>query len=101
MLAASKFDGQLRVDRPLVLQGYKVIKDDIAFISSSSTDKNKASSKQGGPAERERTEEQIPTYLNISIGLEPLIRLPRENDKDYYHGKEPPAFLQKGNAWIK
>lgn len=93
MLAASKFEGQLRVDRPLVLQGYKVIKDDIAFTT--------VSKDKGGQPRNARTEEQIPTYLNISIDLEPLIRLPRENDKDYYHGKEPPAFLQKGNAWIK
>jgi len=62
VLQSSKFDGQIRIERPLVLQGYKVIKDDITFMDN---EKLKESDK--------RFEEQIPTYLNVSIGLEPLI----------------------------
>ena len=43
--------------------------------------------------EEDRPEEQIPTYLHLAIGLEPLIQLPRENEKDYYRGKEADNFL--------
>ena len=90
VLSGSKFDGQIRIDRPLVLQGYKVIKDDIAFMEPRSY------------AEQDkRDNEHPPTYLNVSIGLEPLIQLPRENEKDYYRGKESDNFLQKGTNWIK
>jgi len=62
VLSSSKFDGQIRIDRPLVLQGYKVIKDDITFMETASYQE-----------QDKRNEEQVPTYLNISIGLEPLI----------------------------
>ena len=90
VLSSSKFDGQIRIDRPLVLQGYKVIKDDITFMETASYQE-----------QDKRNEEQVPTYLNISIGLEPLIQLPVKNEKDYYRGKEADNFLQKGTNWIK
>jgi len=37
-----------------------------------------------------RENEQIPTYLNLSISLDPAIELPNENIMSYYPGAEIP-----------
>lgn len=73
-----------------MLQGYRVMEDDIVFMQ-----------KQALEAHEQRNEEQIPTYLNVTISLEPLISLPRENDRDYYQGFEKGPFLQVGSEWVK
>lgn len=90
ILKGSKFEGQIRLERPLVLQGYRVIEDDLVFME-----------KQGLEEQERRNEEQIPTYLNVTISLEPLITLPRENEKEYYQGFEKGPFLQVGSEWVK
>lgn len=73
ILKGSKFEGQIKLERPLVLQGYRVMGDDIVFLE-----------KQGLADHEKRNEEQIPTYVNVTISLEPLISLPRENDREAY-----------------
>lgn len=73
ILKGSKFEGQVKIERPLVIQGYRVMEDDIVFMQ-----------KKGLEEHEKRNEEQIPTYLNLTISLEPLITLPRENERDYY-----------------
>jgi coiled-coil and C2 domain-containing protein 2A len=66
------------------------MKDDICFME-----------KQGLDEHEKRNEEQIPTYLNVTISLEPLITLARENDREYYQGFEKGPFLQVGSEWVK
>lgn len=90
ILKGSKFEGQVKIERPLVIQGYRVMEDDIVFMQ-----------KKGLEDHEKRNEEQIPTYLNLTITLEPLITLPRENERDYYQGFEKGPFLQVGSEWVK
>ena len=35
-----------------------------------------------------RENEQIPTYINLSISLEPPLELPSENEQSFYKGFE-------------
>jgi len=54
--------------------------------------------------QQKRDEEQIPTYINISIALEPFIQISLENEKDYYSGpmkKETGIDLEKYHQWAK
>ena len=66
------------------------MEDDIVFMQ-----------KQGLEEHEKRNEEQIPTYMNITISLEPMISLPRENEREYYQGFEKGPFLQVGSEWVK
>lgn len=88
ILTNSKFEGNIRLNRPLVLQDYHVIQDELIFM-------NEADIKR----QQGRNEEQIPSYVNVSIALEPLIRIPIENDREFYPGQETTVFLEKCCAW--
>lgn len=48
-----------------------------------------------------RNEEQIPTYINLTITIEPLISVPQENEKEAYPGKEKTPFLTLGTDFAK
>lgn len=91
ILGNSKFDGTVRLNRPLVIQNYNVVQDEIMFLKDTNEIKE----------QQKREEEQIPTYLNLCISLEPLITIPKNNDKDYYKGKERSVFLEYGSQWMK
>lgn len=47
-----------------------------------------------------RDNEQIATYLNLSISLDPAIELPSENVLSYYPGAEIPQLLILGGDWV-
>jgi hypothetical protein len=83
ILSGTKFEGLIRIDRPLVLQDYHVVQDELIFKGEKDLIEQQA-----------RNEEQIPTYINLSVSLEPLIQIQLENDKDYYHGVEKAPFLE-------
>ena len=70
ILAAQKLEGQVRVDRPLVLQNYRVVKDEIIFMPLIGGAESKEYKEQ-----QMRDEEQIPTYLNVTMSLEPFIQI--------------------------
>lgn len=44
--------------------------------------------------------EQPPTYLNLSITLEPNIELPIENEELSYPGHEEQKDLDLGAQWV-
>ena len=44
--------------------------------------------------------EQPPTYLNLSISLEPNIELPSENTELQYPGFEEQKDLDTGSRWL-
>jgi hypothetical protein len=73
ILGGSKFEGLVRIQRPLVLQNYHVVKDDLSFME-----------KAGFEASQKGCEEQVPTYLNLTISLDPFINIPLENDREFY-----------------
>ena len=64
ILSGTKFEGLIRLDRPLVLQDYHVVQDELIFKDEKDLMDQQA-----------RNEEQIPTYINLSISLEPLIQI--------------------------
>jgi hypothetical protein len=51
--------------------------------------------------ERTMNQEQIPSYLQFSINLEPFIQLQIENEREFYQGHEKTQLLHEGNLWIK
>lgn len=50
--------------------------------------------------EKLRENEQISTYLNVSISMDPAIELPSENNESYYPGAEPSLMLIMANDWL-
>jgi coiled-coil and C2 domain-containing protein 2A len=90
ILSNSKFEGLIKLQRPLILQDYHVVQDELIFMDKEDIEK-----------QQNRNEEQIPTYINLSISIEPFIKLPMENDKDYYNGKEKANFLEACIQWAK
>ena len=90
ILTGSKFEGLVRIQRPLVIQNYHVIKDEIMFMERDDFEKS-----------QKRNEEQIPTYLNLTITLNPYISIPLENEKDFYNGVEKTGLLEAGTDWVK
>ena len=65
ILAGQKLEGLVRVDRPVVLQSHKVIADEFIPMDA----------EQYRRDEEPREEEQVPTYLNVTISLEPFIQI--------------------------
>lgn len=55
----------MRVDRPVVLQSHKVIADEFIPMDA----------EQYKKGQEQRDEEQIPTYLNVTMSLEPFIQI--------------------------
>ena len=90
VLSESKIEGLMRLERPLVLQDYHVVQDELIFKDP-----------EDFKLQQARNEEQIPTYINISIQLEPLISISRDNEQEFYPGFERGPFLQAGNDWMK
>jgi hypothetical protein len=71
-------DFNFKLNRPLVLPAYRVLDDEAFFMNAEQLAEEKL-----------RQNEQIPTYLNLSISLDPAIELPTENNEAYYPGAEP------------
>lgn len=82
VLRGQRLEGQVRVNRPLVLQNYRVVQEELIFMDSAAY-----------KDEQQRAEEQTPTYLNVTISLEPLISIDQANEQEYYQGYEKTPFL--------
>lgn len=65
VLAGQKLEGLVRVDRPVVLQSHKVVADEFIPMDREQYRKD----------QEPRDEEQIPTYLNVTISVEPFIQI--------------------------
>jgi hypothetical protein len=65
ILAGQKLEGLVRVERPIVLQSHKVIADEFVPMEA----------EQHRQGHEPRDEEQIPTYLNVTMSLEPFIQI--------------------------
>ena len=84
-----KIDFNFRLERPLALPAYRVLDDEIYFMDEKQLEEEKL-----------RENEQISTYLNVSISLDPFIELPTENNESYYPGGEPSRLLIMANEWL-
>ena len=70
MAHAEKTDFNFKINRPLVLPSYRVLKQDLYLMNPETGDLD----------ENEiRKNEQKPTYLNLSLSMDPGIELPMEN----------------------
>jgi hypothetical protein len=47
-----------------------------------------------------RKNEQIPSYINMSVTLDPPISLPTENEECFYPGWEKNNLLTDASAWM-
>ena len=84
-----KMDFNFRLNRPLVLPAYRITNDDVGLMDETSL-----------TPEELRKKEQMPTYLNLSISIDPPIELPSENLEAYYPGGEKSMLLLHGSEWI-
>ena len=79
-----KMEGHIRVDRPMSLQGYGMLPS--GMLSSNIFNK-------------QIDTDLLPTYITLSINVDPLLELPAENEYDYYSGGEVSRLLRAGALW--
>ena len=49
----------------------------------------------------QRTNEEVNTYISLSISLDPVLELPQEGELEYYPGAESSSLLMAANEWAK
>lgn len=86
----SKLDFNFKLERPVALSAYRVLEQEIYFMNPSQLEE-----------ERLTENEQISTYLHLSINLDPMIELPAENSDHHYPGAEPALLLIDSQKWIE
>lgn len=74
--------------RPISLTAYRLVQDEIFFEKQPKFDSEKLISN-----------EDLSTYVNVSITLDPPIQLPAENPESYRTGNEDSNLLIKANEW--
>ena len=79
-----KMEGQIRINRPLNLQGYGMLPS--GMLSTNIFNKDIDT-------------ELLPSYISLSINLDPLLELPAENEYDFYPGGEDSKLLRAGALW--
>lgn len=88
-----KIEFSFKIKRPLILPSYMVVPDEVYFIDSN--EKEKLDDAQI------RKNEQVPSYLTLSISLDPALELPSENEQNgLYPGAERQDLLTEGNNWV-
>lgn len=86
----SKLDYNFKLERPVALSAYRVLEQEIYFMNPSQLEE-----------ERLTENEQISTYLHLSINLDPMIELPAENSDHHYPGAEPALLLIDSQKWVE
>jgi coiled-coil and C2 domain-containing protein 2A len=84
-----KMEFNFKLNRPLVLPSYNVVPSEVYFMSSEADIDD----------QKLRENEQIPTYINLSISLDPPLELPSDNDQSFYMGYESSLLLTMGSNW--
>lgn len=84
-----KTDFNFRLERPAVLPNYRVLNEEIYFMSAEEL-KNHLQMRNEQPA----------TYINLSITMEPNIELPFDNAEYSYPGFESQKILDEGSKWM-
>ena len=85
-----KTDFNFKLNRPICLPNYRVLNDEIYFMSAKQLEE-----------QRKMENEQPPTYINLSINLEPNLELPEDNTELYYPGFETQKILDDGAKWVQ
>lgn len=81
-------DFNFTLNRPLVLPSYRILPDEALYMTMDQL-----------KDENLRKNEQIPTYLNLSISLDPPIEIPKENKEIFYNGAENNCILNHCAEW--
>ena len=89
LVNAGKTDFNFRLMRPICLPNYRVLQEEIYFMNKDQLEK-----------QRKMENEQPPTYLNLSITLEPNIELPSQREEYTYPGYEEQKLLDDGAKWL-
>lgn len=84
-----KLDYNFKLHRPVALPAYRVLDDEIYFMTKDKLEE-----------ERLRENEQLSTYLNVSISLDPVIELPTLNQESFNGGFEDPNLLINANELL-
>lgn len=85
-----KTEGMFKVNRPLAPFNYETLKQNIFLMDPASE-----------ASQHTRDHEEITTYVNLSISLDPVLELPAENEYEYYPGAENAQLLYSATNWIK
>ena len=83
-------EGMFKVNRPLSLFNYVVLKDNILIMEESKM-----------ASQAPRSHEELQTYVSLSISLDPILEVPQENELEYYPGFESQALLITATDWAK
>lgn len=90
IFANPKMNAEFRVDRPFFIFGYYNMTENIFAESNYSPDDPRYAT----------TNPRIPTYVQLSINLDPILEIKSENEADYYPGFEDPQLLILGANWL-
>ena len=85
-----KMEGMFKVNRPLTLFDYVVLNENILIME----DKDRVS-------QTPKTNEELPSYVSLSISLDPVLEIPVENELEYYPGRESSSLLIAATDWAK
>ena len=85
-----RMEAMFKVNRPLFLFGYYTSTENVFTLGG-----------QQLPEDKEAALANIPTYVSVSISLEPLLELPIKNEFEYYRGYEETHLLISGTRWVK
>ena len=84
-----KWEHNFKLNRPVLLPTYRVPEQEIFYMKKDEIEK-----------QMKLENEQPPSYLNLSISLDPPIELPTENEEAYYPGYEDRLLLEDGAQWV-
>jgi hypothetical protein len=83
-------EAMFKVNRPLALFNYTIVKNNIFLMDDKEMAENMS-----------RTNEEINTYISLSISLDPLLEVPTDIQTQYYPGAESSSLLIACNEWLK
>lgn len=83
-----KTEFNFKLNRPIALPNYRVLDSEILLMDEGDFKEAKL-----------REWEQLPSYLNVSISLDPAISLPTDNAELSYPGFEHNSLLTAGSEW--
>ena len=86
-----KIDAVLRMRRPLLMFEYMTSERSLILDRQDQRREQRQLAVEG----------ETPSYMTVSIALQPPIELPAENAVDYKAGKEDGVLLNRGVRWLK
>ena len=90
LMNPGKMEFNFKMERPIALPSYNVLTEEVYFVE-----------REGDLEDQKlRENEQVPTYINLSISLDPPLDLHSENEQMYYPGYESANLLTYCTNWF-